>query len=58
MESYDPRPPLRDLRWHTCTQESPWRREMGQRARHPDAIETPIGDMWCPHCRVTFPKTN
>lgn len=54
---------ITDLRYHTCTKDSPWREDMGKRGVHPDAIEGaqtdgyPGGDIvrWrCPNCGVRW----
>ncbi len=57
---------LKDLRWHTCTEDDPWREDMGRRGIHPEAHEVgeqkdgyPGGDtvtMRCPTCGVTWTK--
>lgn len=57
MTKHDPRPPLTDLRWHTCTADDPWSEETGKRARHPDATVQSPGVMACPNCGITFPQS-
>ncbi|QOL80430.1 hypothetical protein [Pseudooceanicola spongiae] len=55
--TFDPRPPVRCLRWHTCTADDPWTADVSRRASHPDAKEIDDKTMLCPHCDVSFPKT-
>ena len=54
---------MKDLRWHTCTKEDPWRPDMVKRGVHPEAIcgeqqdGYPGGDTidWrCPICGVKW----
>jgi len=54
---HDPRPPIKDLRWHSCVPGDPWTESMGKRATHPEATEAEIGVMRCPVCGITFPST-
>lgn len=64
MTEHNPKPPLRDLRWHTCTKDDPWTKGIGKRGIHPDASEVgeqrdgyPGGDivsMHCPNCDITW----
>jgi len=55
MAKNNPKPLLRDLRWHVCTKEDPWREALGRRAIHEDATKTLEGDWHCPHCDCRFP---
>lgn len=52
---HNPRPPIRDLRWHRCTADDPWRADMGKRAIHRDADYIEDDLMECQHCGTSFP---